>query len=147
MKIEVISISELKPASYNPRTIDAVAFEGLKKSIELYGQVENLIVNEDMTVISGHQRLQAMQVLGYKEASCLVLTLSKEEEKKLNLVMNSQAISGDFDELLLSEVLEELKLDKDYEPLLLKKLEPLDLSDKDTGEPKLTTCPECGHEW
>lgn len=130
MKLETIKLSELNPAEYNPRTITKEEFNGLVESLKTFGQQENLIVNKDMTVISGHQRLEAMKSLGWTEAVCNMVDLDKHQEKKLNVIMNSTAISGKYDELKLAEILEELKLDDDYESLRLHKLDPLDLSDK-----------------
>lgn len=134
MRLETLKLSELNPAEYNPRTITKEEFEGLKKSLETFGQQENLIVNKDMTVISGHQRLEAMKALGWTEAVCNMVDLDKHQEKKLNVIMNSTAISGKYDDLKLSEILEELKLDDDYESLRLDVLEPLDLSDVEIEE-------------
>lgn len=135
MNIQTLPISQIKPAEYNPRTITEDEFEGLKTSIKTFGQQENLIVNKDMTLISGHQRLNAMLALGIKEAVCNVVDLDKHQEKKLNVVMNSTAISGKYDDLKLSELLEELKLDDDYKSLRLDKLDPLDLSEQDISLP------------
>ena len=128
MNIETIQLTNINPAEYNPRIITKDEFEGLKTSLQTFGQQENLIVNKDMTLISGHQRLQAMLALGWTDAVCNVVDLDKHEEKKLNVLMNSQAISGQWDDLKLAEILEELKLDDNYESLRLNKLEPLDLS-------------------
>lgn len=135
MRLETLKLSELNPAEYNPRTITKEEFEGLKKSLETFGQQENLIVNKDMTVISGHQRLEAMKALGWTEAVCNMVDLDKHQEKKLNVIMNSTAISGKYDDLKLSEILEELKLDDDYESLRLNELEPLDLSEQEISLP------------
>ena len=63
-----------------------------------------------------------------------MVDLDKHQEKKLNVIMNSTAISGKYDDLKLSEILEELKLDDDYEALRLDKLEPLDLSIKNDDD-------------
>ena len=134
MNIQTISLDQINPATYNPRIITKDEFEGLKQSIKTFGQQENLIVNKDMTLISGHQRLNAMLALGIKEAVCNVVDLDKHEEKKLNVLMNSQAISGKWDDLKLAEILEELKLDDDYESLRLNALEPLDLSPTEVEE-------------
>jgi ParB-like chromosome segregation protein Spo0J len=152
MNIQTIELKLIKPAEYNPRTITQDEFEGLKTSIKTFGQQENLIVNKDMTLISGHQRLNAMLALGWTEAVCNVVDLDKRAEKKLNVIMNSAAISGKYDDLKLSEILEELKLDDDYEALRLDKLEALDLSpslESDQGkldELNKLKCPECGYE-
>lgn len=134
MKLETVKLDQMNPAEYNPRTITKEEFEGLKESLKTFGQQENLIVNKDMTVISGHQRLAAMKALGWTEAVCNIVDLDKHAEKKLNLIMNSPAISGKYDDLKLSEILEELKLDDDYESLRLNALEPLDLSPTEVEE-------------
>lgn len=134
MRLETLKLDSLNPAKYNPRTITTDEFNGLCESLKTFGQQENLIVNKDMTIISGHQRFEAMKYLGWTEAVCNVVDLDKKHEKKLNVLMNSQAISGKYDDLKLSEILEELKLDDDYESLRLDKLEPLDLSDIEVEE-------------
>lgn len=134
MKLETIKLTELNPAEYNPREISKDEFEGLKESLKTFGQQENLIVNKDMTIISGHQRYEAMKALDWEVAVCNVVDLDKHQEKKLNVMMNSTAISGKYDDLKLAEILEELKLDDDYESLRLDVLEPLDLSDVEVEE-------------
>ena len=155
MDLKTIKLSELNPAEYNPRTITKEEFEGLIQSLKTYGQLENLVVNKDMTVIGGHQRLEAMKKLGWTEAVCDVLDVDKHTEQKLNVLLNSQAISGKFDDLKLAEVLEKLKLDDDYESLRLDRLEPLDLSSKEYDEKDIdlenietnNKCPKCGYEY
>lgn len=128
MEVQQIQLSDLKPADYNPRIITKDEFEGLKHSLKTFKQTENLVVNKDMTIISGHQRREAMLQLGWTTAACLVLDVDKKTEKKLNLEMNNQAISGGWDSVKVAEMLELFKTDDDYEALRLQKLEPLDLS-------------------
>lgn len=143
MNIQVLKLEQINPASYNPRTINEEEFDGLKASLKTFGQQENLIVNKDMTLISGHMRLQAMKALGMTEATCNVVDLDKHAEKKLNVIMNSTAISGKYDDLKLAEILEELKLDEDYNVLRLNALSPLDLSDKFDDNEKEDKCKQC----
>lgn len=128
MNLQTLKLSDLNPAPYNPRTMTEEEFNGLKKSLDTFGQQENLIVNKDMTVISGHMRLQSMLALGWTEATCNLVDLDKHQERKLNVIMNSPAISGKWDDIKLAEILEEMRLDDDYSELRLDKLEPLDLS-------------------
>ncbi len=128
MNIKTIKIADIKIADYNPRIIRKDEFEGLKSSLKEFGQQENFIVNKDMTLVSGHQRLEAAKALGWTEVVASVIDVDKKTEKKLNVVMNSRSIQGTFDELKLSEILEELKFDDDYTDLRLDTLEPLDLS-------------------
>jgi len=55
MELKTLLLKDLKPWPENPRTITKEEFEGLKQSLTTFGQQENLIVNKDMTIISGHQ--------------------------------------------------------------------------------------------
>lgn len=131
---EFVEITELKPAEYNPRTISDDEFSGLKESIKTFGFVDPAIINKDFTIIGGHQRVKAAQALGMTNVPCVILDLDKHQEKKLNVILNSPAISGSYDDLMLSEILEELKLDDDYTSLRLNELEPLDLSPTEIEE-------------
>lgn len=142
MNIRTIKLDELNPAVYNPRIVRDAEFDGLVASLKRYGQTENLIANKDMTLISGHQRYEAMQYLEWTEAVVNIVDLTKFQEKQLNLVMNNPNIQGKFDDLKVAEILEELKLEEGYIELRLDKLEPLDLSDKKKKR-QLLTCPEC----
>jgi ParB-like chromosome segregation protein Spo0J len=156
MTIKEIEINKLNPAPYNPRTITKEEFEGLKQSLKTFGLVDPIVVNKDLSIIGGHQRVRAWQELGNETAPCVVLDLDKKQEKKLNIVLNSQHISGKYDQLKLDELLEELKLDDDYNELRLNKLEALDLSEFDPennsgderlDKAKLHKCPDCGNEF
>ena len=95
MKIESIKINKLKPATYNPRQISTKQYNDLKKSIERFGLVDPIIVNKDMTIIGGHQRYKICKELKHTEIDCVVLDLSKEEERELNIRLNKN--TGDFD--------------------------------------------------
>tara|TARA_B100000519_G_scaffold3813_1_gene3733 strand:- start:1273 stop:1761 length:489 start_codon:yes stop_codon:yes gene_type:complete len=95
MKIELIKINKLKPATYNPRQISTKQYNDLKKSIERFGLVDPIIVNKDMTIIGGHQRYKICKELKHTEIDCVVLDLSKEEERELNIRLNKN--TGDFD--------------------------------------------------
>ena len=95
MEIEKIKINKLKPAAYNPRQISTKQYKDLKQSIEKFGLVDPVIVNNDMTVIGGHQRLKICKELKHKEVGCIILNLSKEEERELNVRLNKN--TGEFD--------------------------------------------------
>ena len=94
MKIESKLIKDLKPATYNPRQISTKQFKDLKASIKKFGLVDPIIINKDNTVIGGHQRLKICKELKYIEIDCVVLDLSKEEERELNIRLNKN--TGDF---------------------------------------------------
>ena len=96
MKIESIKINKLKPATYNPRQISTKQYNDLKKSIERFGLVDPIIINKNgNVVVGGHQRLKICKELKHTEIDCVVLDLSKEEERELNIRLNKN--TGDFD--------------------------------------------------
>ncbi len=112
MNIKKIKIDNLVPATYNPRKDlkqSDPEYIKIKNSIENFGFVSPLIVNKDMTVIGGHQRLKVLKELKYNEIECIVVDLDKTNEKALNIALNK--IQGDWDEEKLEELLQELKLE------------------------------------
>lgn len=111
MEWRTIPVGELKPAAYNPRKklkAGDKEYEKIKKSIQAFGYVEPIIVNYDMTVIGGHQRLTVLKDLGYTEVQCVVVRIEDENKvKALNVALNK--ITGAWDEQLLADLLVDLK--------------------------------------
>ena len=99
MVIEKKRISELLPASYNPRKdlkAGDAEYEKLKRSIEQFGYVEPIIWNKHTSnVVGGHQRLKVLKESGIEELDCVIVDLPEEKEKALNIALNK--ISGDWD--------------------------------------------------
>lgn len=111
MNIEKRHIKDLKPAEYNPRKAlkpEDSDYQKIKRSIETFGYIDPIIINKDGTIIGGHQRHTVLSDLGYTEVDVVVLDLSKEDEKALNVALNK--ISGEWDELKLKDLLVELDL-------------------------------------
>lgn len=96
-EIRRMRIDELVPAAYNPRTISDQAMRGLEASIREFGVVQPVILNSRTGVIvGGHQRVKAMQSQGIVETDVVVVDLSEEREKALNVALNSPHIAGEF---------------------------------------------------
>lgn len=111
MRIERRRIDSLKPAPYNPRKDiqpgDA-EYEKLKRSLQEFGYVEPVILNERTGyVVGGHQRLKVLRELGVAEIECVIVDLPQEREKALNIALNK--INNDWDEEKLSALLEDLQ--------------------------------------
>lgn len=102
-EMKVVKRSEINLADYNPRTIDKDAKKRLKQGLKKFGLVSPLLVNgNNMTLISGHQRLSVMDELekypsNDYEINVSVVYLSKEDEMALNVQMNNTSMMGDFD--------------------------------------------------
>jgi ParB-like chromosome segregation protein Spo0J len=101
MKIEKRLIKDLKPAEYNPRQSTQKQETKLKESLEKFGVVEPIIVNENEDrkniIVGGHFRVRELKKLGYKEVDCVLVNLSVEDEKELNIRLNANTGEWDFD--------------------------------------------------
>ena len=114
-ELKVLPVSVLKPAEYNPRKklkAGDKEYEKIKNSIEEFGFADPLVVNSDMTIIGGHQRLTVAMALGYTEIPCAVVDVDKVREKALNIALNK--ITGAWDEQMLADLLTDLK-EADYD--------------------------------
>ncbi len=114
-ELKVLPVSVLKPAEYNPRKKlkkGDKEYEKIKNSIEEFGFADPLVVNADMTIIGGHQRLTVAMDLGYTEVPCAVVDVDKVREKALNIALNK--ITGAWDEQMLADLLTDLK-EADYD--------------------------------
>ena len=120
MKIDKLSIDKLKMAEYNPRKDlkpGDPEYEKLKNSIEHFGYVEPVIVNDRTgLVVGGHQRVKVLKDLGYTEIEVVHVDLDEANEKALNIALNK--ISGDWDAEKLEDLLRELNLNEDIDVLL-----------------------------
>lgn len=115
MEFKRIDIELLIPAGYNPRKKLKPGdreFEKIKNSINEFGYVEPVIVNKDMTVIGGHQRISVLKELGYTDIECVVIDLDKTKEKALNIALNK--ISGEWNKELLANLIKDLQ-ELDYD--------------------------------
>lgn len=111
LRTERRKLAELKAAEYNPRkalTPDDAEYQKIRRSIEEFGYVDPIIINEDGTIIGGHQRTTVLMDLGYEEVDVVVVDLDKQREKALNIALNK--ITGEWDELKLKDLLLDLDL-------------------------------------
>lgn len=118
LNTEIMAISDLLPADYNPRkdlTQDDIQYKQLRKSIQEFNYVDPLIYNtRTKTLVSGHQRLKVLKELGYEEIEVNCVCLDKPKEKALNIALNK--ISGEWDNEKLNEVLSGLS-DFDFDSI------------------------------
>ena len=115
MEFKKLKIETLKPAGYNPRKDlkpGDKEYEKIKNSINEFGYVDPIIVNKDMTIIGGHQRLKVLKDLGFTEVDCVVIEIDKTKEKALNIALNK--VTGSWNEQLLAELIKDLQ-DSDFD--------------------------------
>lgn len=108
MNVEIRQIKQIKTAKYNPRRISDQQLASLKASIERFGFVDPVIVNDRTgTLVGGHQRIKAAKDLGLKEVPVVSVNLDEADEKALNVALNK--ISGEWDLDMLRGVLEDVQ--------------------------------------
>lgn len=105
LNITYVPVSELRPASYNPRTWSKEQAAQLKESIKKFNVVDPLLVNSASNrkniVIGGHFRLEVIKELGIKEVPVVYINIPDiEKEKELNIRLNRN--TGEFDWTLLA---------------------------------------------
>jgi len=110
VQVRKIPIGQLNPAAYNPRKDlqpGDPEYEKLKRSIQEFGYVEPIVWNKRTgNIVGGHQRYKVLLDMGVSEVDCVVVDLDETKEKALNLALNK--IQGDWDDLKLKDLLQEL---------------------------------------
>ena len=106
-----INRSQLTEAIYNPRIIDEPQLKRLKNGLKKHGLIGASIVWNKRTgnVVSGHQRLKALDMLeGTQdyELRVTVIDVDEREEKQLNVQLNNTSMMGEWDLDKLGEMFE-----------------------------------------
>ena len=107
MKIIEVPIEHLKEAPWNPNRMDEGMLKRLKASVEKYGVVQNLVVrplNKDAyEVLSGNQRLKALQEARFSQVPCLIVAADDAKARVLAQALNR--IHGEDDLGVRAELL------------------------------------------
>lgn len=95
--MEIVKLSDIKPAAYNPRKISEAAFEELQQSLKQLGFVLPIIVNSDNnTIVAGHQRTKAAFAVGITEAPAYtVKDVDIHSEVQFNQLHNGVELEPD----------------------------------------------------
>ncbi len=82
------------------------------ESIKRFGFVQPVVVDEHDTIIVGHCRVEAAQLLKLKLVPCIVVDyLTKAEADALRVIDNKLSEQGEFDSDLLKDELTRLDID------------------------------------
>lgn len=111
MVIQTLPVDKLVPADYNPRKDlkpGDTEYEKLKRSLTEFGYVEPVIWNKTTGhIVGGHQRAKILIETGVTEIECVVVEMSEEKEKALNVALNK--INGEWDKDKLSLLIADLQ--------------------------------------
>lgn len=160
MKVELISIDELKPFERNPKIHSEEQIKKLVKSIEEFGWTNPVLVLRDsMMVIAGHARLEAAQRLNIREIPAILLDLPYEKAIAYNVADNRLAELAEWDNETLAGLLDEIKsfgLDLELTGFTEKNMGDLNINIDDffeksnhkhkENQDRRLYCPSCGSE-
>jgi len=140
-------VTDLVPYEHNPRILTEEKKAKLQVSLEKFNLVEIPVINQDNTLIAGHQRLKIMVLLGRGEETIDVRypnrMLSELELKEYNVTSNISVGMWDVDilETVFSDIdLGALGLNVDEFRMpdsVLKELHPEEESEFDPEPPKV----------
>ena len=114
LKIEVVSIKDVKMNENNPRFIKDDKFKKLVKSIKDFPEMLNvrpIVVDEDMIVLGGNMRLKACQSAGLKQVSIIKFN-NLTEDKKKEFIVKDNVGYGEWDFDYLSTQWDSISLDE-----------------------------------
>ena len=107
---EWVDINDLTPWRDNPRKNEH-AVGPVAESIKRFGFASPIIARMDGEVIAGHTRLKAAQQLGLDRVPVRYMDLDPADAKLLALTDNRVAEVAEWDDDLLSDILNELQAD------------------------------------
>jgi len=95
MLVKRIKISELVPATHNPKNrTKKGSLAQLQKSIVRIGLIYPIAVSKDLSVIDGHRRLQAVKNLGWDDVPVLMVESDDKDAVYAEVNANACKLNG-----------------------------------------------------
>ena len=157
VKIEKISIDEIKPYENNAKLHPPEQVEQIKKSILEFLNNDPIAIDENNVIIEGHGRFEALKQLNFDKVEVIRLShLTDQQKKAYILAHNKLTMNTGFDFDILKLELENiidfdmtnfgfvLDFSKDNQIISNNK----ELSVEDFSDEKFEQeCPRCGFRW
>lgn len=94
-------------------------YERLKRSLTEFDLVQPIVWNRTTGhIVGGHQRWQILKDRGDQTVECVVVELSLEREKALNVALNNSQVGGDWDQAKLIDLVADLQSLPDFDATL-----------------------------
>ena len=140
LKIEYISLDDIKTYENNAKLHPAEQIEQIKKSIQEFGFNDPIAIDENNVIIEGHGRYIACKELGINEVPIIRLNnLDEEHKRAYMLVHNKLTMNSDFDMEKLELELNEISFDMGEYGF---EIEGIDEDDKEVVEVEIPEIPE-----
>lgn len=116
LRERMISVDDVIPFEKNPRKHTKKSQEALKASIQKFGFVVPILIDQNNRLIAGHGRLMQAKELGMKEVPFTMTQVMSEEEYVAHVLSdNKVAELSKWDNNLLKESMEYLESIQDAE--------------------------------
>ena len=113
LKIEYLSVSELRPYEGNPRIHSEKQIKKLMSSIQEYGIVLPVLIDANNVIVAGHAVTLAAMKIGLSEIPCVRASHLNEAQKRAYILADNRlAEDSSWDRAILKA--EMLKLRDDY---------------------------------
>jgi ParB/RepB/Spo0J family partition protein len=121
-----IDIDKLHAQDYNPNEMSDKQFNRLVQSIEEDGFEEPLVVaviegTDEYELISGHHRLRAARILGYKKLPCMVHPPLAEHRLKAKVV-KANILHGKLDPMKFTAMVNDLMDNGGYDDAAIQEM-------------------------
>lgn len=149
VKTYVEKIEKLIANDLNPRKINRKAYEALKKSLRDFPemkQMREIIVDENFTILGGHQRIYALKDLGYTDVTIKQVTGLTEDQKQEFMIKDNNS-AGEWDSDMLANHWDIERLEAWDMPKFALTGSEDEPTEKKSKEPKLIDCPNCGEQF
>ncbi len=114
MKIKAVKVAELKHPERNVRIHTEKQVKELQRSLEMFGQIRPVIVDENNVVLAGNGLVKALREMGTETVDIFRKEdLTENQKKKLMLADNKLYDLGWDDLDMLNQFIQEMKDDLD----------------------------------
>jgi len=111
VKIEILKLSEIKPYIGNAKQHPDWHIKQIASSIEEFGFNDPIAIDENNTIIEGHGRAMAAELLKLETVPVIKLTHMSEAQRKAYIIAhNKLTMNTDFDLEKLRVEMDELKI-------------------------------------
>lgn len=148
VKTYIEKIDNLIANDANPRKIGRKQFEQLKKSLREFPEMKQLreiVVDENLTILGGHQRIYALKDLGYEDVT-VKQVFGLTEKQKREFIIKDNTASGEWDTDVIANQWDIEELENWGVPNFnfgdIK--DPDELGAKDNTQAHEVECPNCG---
>ncbi len=93
---KTVAVKDLRPFERNPRTITKQDYNKLLASLKKLGQFTPLTATPDLRIIGGHQRIKAMQELGWQDVRVSIPSRDLTDAEFHEILIRSNVANGQW---------------------------------------------------